>query len=125
MPSSRGYDMNTITINFQNASLTSTMSSIIITNGSIGLSAYDALSVSGTVSFSSLYITTGAINFNVDSGTAFNASLVVPVSPNAGDPTLEITNFQGMVMVMWPTANGPQAQDLMSGDPITLTGYVG
>ena len=115
--------MSTITINFENAELTTSTSQIIITNGNFALDATSALSMSGTISFNSLYVTSGAINFNVDSGTMFTASVVTPVSAPGGAPSLEITNFAGMVTVTWPTDQGLQTQIVMSGDPITLNGF--
>lgn len=118
--------MSTITINFQNTNLTTTTSQISIQNGAFALDTVSGLSMTGTISFSTLYVTSGAINFNVETGTTFNATVVAPVSPAQGAaPVLEITNFSGTVTVMWPTASGPQTQTVMSGDPITLNGFVG
>ena len=116
--------MSTITINFQNAVVTMTTLQILISHGSFGLDASNDLSISGTISFSSLYITTGGINFNVDSGTSFTGSVVVPVSATGGAPVLEVANFAGAVTVTWPTANGLETEAVMSGDPITLAGFV-
>ncbi|PTS76782.1 hypothetical protein DBR17_14215 [Sphingomonas sp. HMWF008] len=118
--------MSTITINFQNATLTSTSSSITVSDGSFALDTTSALSMSGTISFSSLYVTSGAINFNVESGTTFNAQITAPLSaPGApsAPPSIEITNFAGTVTVTWPTATGLQTQQIMSSDALTLSGY--
>ena len=117
--------MTPITINFQNAVVTAATLQILVSNGSFELDTVSGLSISGTIGFSSLYITTGGINFNVQSGTSFMASVVVPVSAPGGAPVLEITNFAGTVTVTWPTASGLEAQVVMSGDPITLNGFVG
>lgn len=118
--------MSTITINYQNATLTTTTSQVIITGGNFALDTTSALTMSGTINFTSLYITSGAINFNVESGTQFAATLGAPVSTsNGASPTLEVTNFSGTVTVTWPTASGLQTQTVMSGDPITLNGFVG
>lgn len=119
--------MASITVNFSNATLSSTTSSILLTGGSYGLAVADALSISGTVTFSSMYITTGAISFNVASGTSFNAQVEANVSSAAAGtpPAIEVTNFSGTVTVTWPTATGPQTQTLESGNPLTLSGYVG
>ncbi len=75
--------MSTITINFQNATLTTTTSQILITNGTFALDTTSSLSMAGTISFTSLYITAGAINFNVESGTSFTAAVVTPVHPTS------------------------------------------
>ena len=115
--------MNYITISYQNAALTSANSSIQLHNGTFGLAAGTSLNMSGTLSFSSLSITTGQISFNVPSGTTFNANVQAPVVPGASDPMLDVTNFSGIVMVTWPTVNGPQTQELTSGNQITLNGY--
>lgn len=117
--------MSTITINFQNATLTTTTSQILITNGTFALDTTSSLSMSGTISFTSLYITAGAINFNVESGTSFTAAVVTPVHPTSTSnaPTLEVTNFAGTVTVTWPTPNSLQTQTVMSGDPITLNNF--
>lgn len=118
--------MSTITINFQNTTLTTTTSQILIQSGAFALDTVSAMSMSGTISFTSLYITAGAINFNVESGTSFNASVVAPISATSGTaPVLEITNFAGTVTVTWPTSSGLQTQTVMSGDPITLNGFAG
>ncbi|MDF7777506.1 hypothetical protein P1X14_19785 [Sphingomonas sp. AOB5] len=116
--------MSTITINFQNAMLTSTTTQIIVTGGSFALETASALSMSGTISFSSLYVTSGAINFNIEWGTTFNAAVVAPLNTTGGAPMIEITNFAGTVTITWPTASGLQTQQVMSGDPIMLNGYV-
>jgi hypothetical protein len=116
--------MSPITINFQNAVATTTTLQIRISNGSVELDAFSGLSMSGTISFSSLYITTGEINFNVESGTSFMASVVVPVSATGGAPVLEVTNVTGTVTVTWPTASGLEVQVVVSGDPITLNGFM-
>ena len=115
--------MSTITINFQNATLTTTTSQVIITNGNFALDTTSALSMAGTINFSSLYVTSGAINFNVESGTSFTAAVVTPVNAPGGSPTIEVTNFAGTVTVTWPTSTGLQTQTVMSGDPITLNGF--
>jgi hypothetical protein len=112
-----------ITISFENATLTSTTSQILITNGVFMLDSSSALSMSGTISFSSLYVTTGAINFNVQSGTTFTASVVAPVNASNGAPTIEVTNFSGTVTVTWPTQTGLHTQMVISGDPMTLNGF--
>jgi hypothetical protein len=115
--------MSTITINYQNATLTTTTSQILIGNGSFALDATGALSMSGTISFGALYVTSGAINFNVESGTSFTAAVVVPVDAPSGAPTIQVTNFAGTVTVTWPTSSGMQIQQVVSGDPITLNGF--
>lgn len=116
--------MSSITINFQNATLTSTSSSITVMDGSFALDTTSALAMFGTISFSSLYCTSGAIDFNVETGTTFNAQVTVPLSAPNGSPTIEITNFAGTVTVTWPTASGLQTQQVMSSDPLTLSGFV-
>ncbi|NIJ35041.1 hypothetical protein [Sphingomonas oligoaromativorans] len=115
--------MSEITISFQNATLTSDTSQIIIKAGNFALDATSALTMSGTISFSSLYVTSGAINFNVQSGTSFNANVVTPVNAPGGAPVLEVTNFAGTVTVTWPTSSGLQTQSVRSGDPITLNDF--
>lgn len=115
--------MSTITIEFQNATLTTSSSQILISNGNFALDSVSALSLSGTISFSALYMTSGAINFNVESGTTFTASVVAPVSAPGGAPAIEVTNFAGVVTVTWPTSEGLQSQMVMSGDPLTLNGF--
>jgi len=117
--------MSTITINFQNTVLTTTTSQISIQNGNFALDTVSGLSMSGTISFSTLYVTSGVISFNVESGTTFNATVVAPVSAPGGAPVLEITNFAGTVTVTWPTDSGLQTQTMMSGDPIPLNGFAG
>lgn len=116
--------ISTIGIMFQNAALTTTSSQILVTDGSFSLDVVDALAMSGTITFSSLYVTTGAISFNVDPGTSFNAQITVPLSSSNGAPVIEVTNFAGTVLVTWPTATGLQTQTVMSGDPLTLNGFV-
>lgn len=116
--------ISTIEIMFQNATLTTTTSQILVTDGSFSLDTVSALSMSGTINFSSLYVTTGAISFNVESGTSFNAQITVPLSSSNGAPTIEVTNFAGTVLLTWPTATGLQTQSIMSGDPLTLSGFV-
>ena len=115
--------MSTITIDFQNATLTTTTSQILITDGEFALDSSSALSMTGAISFNAFYLIAGAINFNVESGTTFTASVVVPVSAAGGAPTIEVTNFAGMVTVTWPTSSGLQTQAVMSGDPLTLDGF--
>ena len=116
-----------ITINFSDVTLSSTTSSIQLTGVSYELNVAEGLSIAGTVTFSSMYVTTGAISFNVTSGTSFNAAVQAKVTSNTpGDPPMiEVTNFAGTVTVTWPTATGPQTQTLESGNPMTLSGYVG
>jgi hypothetical protein len=46
------------------------------------------------------------------------------VNASGGAPTIEITNFAGTVTITWPTSSGLQTQTVMSGDPITLNGFV-
>lgn len=117
-----GGDPVTITVNFQNAELTTTSSQIIIDGGgAFCLGRTSALSMAGTISFDALYVTSGAMNFNVQSGTTFNASVVIPVE-SQGSATLAVTNFSGTVTVTWPTDTGLETQTMMSGDPITLSG---
>jgi hypothetical protein len=115
--------MSTITIDFQNATLTTTTSQVFISNGNFALDSTSALSMSGTISFSALYLTSGAINFNVESGMSFNASVTAPVNAPGGAPAITITNFSGIVTVTWPTSMGLQTQIVMSGDPVTLNGF--
>ena len=115
--------LSTITIDFQNATLTTTNLQILITDGEFALDSTSALSMMGTISFSALYVIAGAINFNVESGTTFTASVVAPVSAAGGAPRIEVTNFAGMVTVTWPTSSGLQTQILMAGDPLTLDGF--
>lgn len=119
--------MTQITINFSNVTLSSTNSSIQLTGGAYALDVAEGLSISGTVTFSSMYVTTGAISFNVTSGTAFNAAVQAKVTSNTAGtaPQIEVTNFTGTVTVTWPTQTGPQTQTLESGNPMTLSGYVG
>lgn len=119
--------MASITINFTNATLSSTNTSLQLTDGTYGLDVADALSVSGTVTFTSMYVTTGAISFNVASGTSFNAQVEAMVaSTNAGTPpSIEVTNFTGTVTVSWPTAQGIKTEQLTSSNSLTLSGYVG
>lgn len=116
--------MSTITISFQNATLTTTTLQILISNGSFQLDAVSGLSASGTVSFASVYMTTAAINFNVESDTAFNATVVVPVSATGGAPVLVVMNVSGKVTVTWPTGSGLEIQAVTSGTPVTLKGFV-
>lgn len=115
----------TIDINFINATLTSTTSQILIGAGSFALDTVSALSVSGTVSFNSLYLTSGALTFEAPAGTSFDCSIILPLEAGAGAPTLEITNFAGTATVTWPTASGLQTQTVTPGDPITLNGFTG
>jgi hypothetical protein len=115
--------MSTITINFENTTLTTSTSQVLVTGGTFALDTTSALSMSGTISFAALYITSAAINFNVSSGTSFSGQLVAPLKASGSAPSIEITNFAGTVTVTWPTAQGLQTQTVMSGDPITLNGY--
>lgn len=119
--------MTQITINYSSVTLSSTTSSIQLTGGCFGLDIDEGLSISGTVSFSSMYVVTGAIVFNVESGTAFNAAVQAKVTSNTAGtpPSIEVTNFTGTVTVTWPTSTGPQTQTLESGNPMTLSGFVG
>lgn len=117
-----GGDPDTITVNFQNAEFTTTSSQIIIGGGgAFCLARTSALSMAGTISFDALYVTSGAMYFNVQSGTTFNGSVVIPIE-SQGSATLEVTNFAGIVTVTWPTDTGLETQTMMSGDPITLSG---
>jgi hypothetical protein len=77
----------------------------------------------GTISFGALYVTSGAINFNVEAGRTFNAAVVVPVDAPGGAPTIEVTNFAGSATVTWPTSSGLRIEMLVSGDPLTLNGF--
>ena len=115
--------LSTITINFQDATLTTTTSQILIGSGNFALDTTSALSMMGTINFSSLYVTSGAINVNVESGTMFTATVMVPVNAPGGAPSITVTNFAGTVTVTWPTSEGLQTQTIMSGDPITLNGF--
>lgn len=118
-----GGDPDTITVNFQNAELTTTSLQIIIGGGgAFCLGRTSALSMAGTISFDALYVTSGAMNFNVQSGTTFNASVVIPVESQGSATTLAVTNFAGTVTVTWPTDTGLETQTMMSGDPTTLSG---
>ena len=116
--------MSSITIDFQNATLTSTNSTIAIIDGSFALDPTSGLFMSGTIAFSALYVTSGAINFNVGSATTFDAQITVPLSARRAAPTIEISNLTGTVTVTWPTPSGPQTQQIMSGDALTLSGFV-
>jgi hypothetical protein len=117
-----GGDPDTITVNFQNAELTTTSSQIIIDGGgAFCLERTSALSMAGTIAFDALYVTSGAMTFNVQSGTTFNGSVVIPIE-SQGFATLAVTNFAGTVTVTWPTDTGLETQTMMSGDPITLSG---
>lgn len=116
--------MSSITINFQNATLTFVNTTITITDGNFELDTMSALSISGTIAFDSLYLTSNAINFNVETGTTFNAQVAVPVSASSGAPSIEITNFAGTVTVTWPTATGLETQVIMPDSPLTLNGFV-
>lgn len=111
----------TVTFNFQNAVLTTTTSQIIVSGGEWELDNTSALSLAGTISFTSLYLTRGALSFNVESGTTFNASIAIPIQAWES-PSVEVTNFAGTVTVTWPTSTGLQTQTLLSGDPLTLNG---
>ncbi|MCX6936889.1 MAG: hypothetical protein NTU80_03175 [Verrucomicrobia bacterium] len=119
--------MSQITIKFSNVTLSSNTSSIRLTGGAYALGVAEGLSVSGTLSFSSMYCTTDAISFNVTSGTAFNAAFQAKVTSNSEGtpPSVEVINFTGTVTVTWPTYTGPQTQALESGNLMTLSGYVG
>lgn len=112
--------VSTITINFQNATLTTTTAQIILINGSFALDSGSALSIAGTIGFGALSINSGEIDFNVESGTPFTAAIVAPVDAPGVPPTIEVTNFAGSVTVTWPTASGLQTQALIPGDPLTL-----
>lgn len=114
----------TITFGFQNTVLTTTTTQILISGpASFCLAQTSALSFSGTLPFTSLYMTRDTLNFNVESGTTFNAAVVVPIeSEGYGSPTVEVTNFAGTVTVDWPTDSGLQTQTLLAGDPLTLDG---
>lgn len=117
--------MSTITINFENASITSSRSQILVTNGNFALDTTSALAMYGTINFTALYITSGAIDFNVMSGTTFTAAVVAPLSSAGGAPTIEVTNFAGAVTITWPTPQGLQTQEITAGDPVTLEGFAG
>jgi hypothetical protein len=114
----------TITFDFENTVLTTTTSQILISGpASFCLAQTAALTFSGTISFTSLFMTRDALDFNVESGTTFNAAVVVPVeSEGAGSPSVEVTNFTGTVTVTWPTDTGFQTQTVLAGDPLTLVG---
>lgn len=119
--------MTQITINFSNVALSSTNSAIQLTDGEFELDVAEGLSISGTLTFSSMYVTTGEISFDVTSGAAFDAAVeakVVSDTPGTA-PSIEVTNFIGTVTVTWPTSTGPETQTLESGAPLTLDGYVG
>lgn len=113
----------TIDINFVNATLTSTTSQILIQDASFALDTVSALSISGTVSFTTLYVTAGAVMFGAPPGTSFDCGVILPVEASGAVPTLEITNFAGTVTAAWPTATGLQTQTVTAGDPITLNGF--
>jgi hypothetical protein len=115
--------MSTITIDLQNVTLTSSSLQITVQNGNFELNPTQGLSISGAVSFSSLYITSGAINFNVQQGSTFAANVGVPAEATGGTPAIRVSDFSGSATVMWMTQNGPQIQTLMSGDPVTLDGF--
>lgn len=120
--------LSTITIDFQDATLTSTTSSITITDGSFELDTVSALAMSGTIAFNSLSITSGAISFDVAAGTTFNAQVSAPISAPSGmpggAPRIEITNFAGTVTVSWPTAYGIETQQILSNDILSLSDFV-
>lgn len=116
--------LSTITINFQNVVLTTGTLQILISNGSFALDPVSALSMSGTTAFSSMYVTAGAINSNVQSGTAFNATVTVAVSATGSAPVLEVGNFSGTVTVTWPTSSGLSTKPVTPRTPITLDGFV-
>jgi hypothetical protein len=113
----------TIQVSFNNATLTSTTSNISLTTATYALQPASPIALSGTVNFSSMSIYSSTINFNVSSGSSFNASLNFPYalsSTSTQIPTISVTNFSGYVTVTWPTLTGPITAELQSGLPTQL-----
>jgi len=115
--------MSTITINFQNASLVTGAIAITVSNGSFALDVASAFTIWGTVDFSSLYVTPDAINFNVAAAT-IDAEICIPLSAPGGSPNISVSDFTGTVTATWPTSTGVVTQPLLSGDMVTLSGFV-
>jgi hypothetical protein len=112
-----------ITVSFQNAQLTSSTTSILLQGATYVLQTSNAISLAGTVTFSSFTLFSAAMNFNVTSGTAFNAQVTTPINVTdpSTTPSIEVTNFSGTVQVTWPTPTGSQTQALTSGEPLFLS----
>ncbi len=115
--------MPNITISFQNATLTSSTTSIELVGATYALQTSVAVSLSGTVTFSSFTLYAAAMNFNVASGTVFTAQVTTPISVTSSTttPSIEVTNFSGTVQVTWPTATGSQTQAATSGEALFLS----
>ncbi|MGK6355772.1 hypothetical protein ACMGDH_11185 [Sphingomonas sp. DT-207] len=117
-----------VQVQYQNATFTANTSTITIGNGgSIELGSNDSLTLEGSFSFGTLNISSGTISFyNQAPGTSVNGNANIPVASSGGSaPTLTANNFSGSVEVQWPTSNGPQYQQLSSGESITLNGFTG
>lgn len=117
--------MSWIIVNFDNAMSTSTTISITLTQAAVVLEGGDSLSIFGNVAFGSFSATSAAVKFSPEAGVTFNAQLTVPISSAGGTPGIVVTNFQGTVIVSWPTPTGMQAATLCSGQPLVLTNYSG
>jgi hypothetical protein len=117
-----------ITIQYQGAQFTADSATITIGNGgSFQLTNNEYLSFNGSFTFNALNISSGSIDiYNSTQGVSVSGEIVVPaVSGGGGDPTITANNFQGSATVSWPSNQGPQYQQLSSGDAITLTGFTG
>ena len=117
-----------IEIGYQAATFTANAMTITVGGGGVfELCNDDFLSISGTFSFGTLAISSRSISFyNSSTGGTANGAITVPVASNGGvAPTIIVTNFQGTVTISWPSEDGPQYQQMYSGDPITLTGLIG
>lgn len=115
-----------IEIQFQNATATANTVAISVMNGIFQLESNAYLTMNGTFSFDALMISTGSLSIsNWSTGDVLNGQIDIPVNSQSGMPSITVSNFSGTVTINWPTTVGPQFQQLMPGDPITLTDFVG
>ncbi|HXC55139.1 MAG TPA: hypothetical protein VNU97_07585 [Rhizomicrobium sp.] len=114
-----------ITIQYQNATFTTTAASIVIGNGTCVLGSNSYFSMSGTFTFSTLNVSSGLISIdNTSPGIAANGTVTIPLSAPGGAPTITANNFSGTAIVTWPTTNqGPQNEQLTPGQQITLNNF--
>lgn len=118
-----------VEVQYQNATFTANTASIVVGNGGkVELSNNGSFSLEGSFVFSTLSVSSGAVNFyNSSTGTSVNGNVKLPITSSGnGDPTITANNFSGSVELQWPTKNsGTQYQQLSSGESITLTDFAG
>ncbi|MEA3039191.1 MAG: hypothetical protein QOE79_1704 [Sphingomonadales bacterium] len=116
--------MGIVTFNFNQATIESSNCRIQVSNGTFGLDPNNPVSISGTVTFDSLQITTSQIYMGVDQGSSFNATVDVPMRANPdATPSVMVSNFQGVVTVTWPTDSGMMTDQLQSSNALPLSDF--